>query len=359
MQKRRVMIIDDSVVARRAIAEAIQATPDLEVAASAANGKIGLAKLPRIQPDLVLLDIEMPEMNGLETLSAIRDQYPSLPVIMFSALTGRGARFTLEALARGANDYATKPVADSGSLADQLGDDLFPKIRALCKTKGESLSIDLAPAQIRTKRPHLKPPRCILIGASTGGPNALAAIVAGLSPQFPVPILVVQHMPKIFTRLLAERLDNLTPLTVREATNGDLVTAGTVLVAPGDYHLEVIGQPDAVIAQLHQGPPENSCRPAVDVLLRSAAKVYGSTASAVILTGMGRDGLVGCRELYDSGARVICQDEESSVVWGMPGYVAKANLADEVLPLDGISDYLNDSVGVPMAPTGAEDASWH
>ncbi len=342
MLKRRVMIIDDSVVARRAISNAIMATDDIEVAASAANGRIGLAKLERVKPDVVLLDVEMPEMDGLETLAAIRAEYPHLPVIMFSALTGRGAQITLEALALGANDYATKPTSAKGSMEDQLNVELFPKIRALCRAKGAPFSIDIEPAVARNKSVPRRnePPEALVIGSSTGGPNALAEIVAGLPRLFPVPVLVVQHMPAIFTRLLAERLDRLTEMSVTEARNGDTIQRGTMYIAPGDYHLAVVRRDGHVVAALNQGPQENSCRPAVDVLFRSAAEVYGARTLAVVLTGMGRDGLEGCRRLYDAGGQIICQDEASSVVWGMPGYVARANLADDVVALSGIGDQI-------------------
>ncbi len=346
MLKRKVMIIDDSVVARRAISEAIKSTDDIEVAALAANGRIALAKLPRVQPDVVLLDVEMPEMDGLETLSAIRAEYPSLPVIMFSALTGRGAKITLDALSLGANDYATKPTANGGSMQQQLGVDLFPKIRALCKAKGAPPTIDIVPTPVvwpRIRR-SAETPSVVVVGASTGGPNALARVVADLKSPFPVPVLVVQHMPPIFTRLLAERLHHLSDLDVREAVDGEPLRAGRVYVAPGDFHLMVERRDRGVVTRLTQAPPENSCRPAADVLFRSAAAVFGHRTLAVVLTGMGRDGLEGCRQLYETGAQIVCQDEETSIVWGMPGYVARANLAHDVIGLEQLSDRINDRV---------------
>lgn len=360
MVKRRVMIIDDSVVARRAISNAIMATDDIEVAASAANGRIGLAKLERVKPDLVLLDVEMPEMDGLETLAAIRTEYPQLPVIMFSALTGRGAQITLEALALGANDYATKPTSSKGSMEDQLNTELFPKIRALCRAKGAPPSIDIEPAveRSRTPRRRTEPPQALVIGSSTGGPNALAEIVAELPRRFPVPVLVVQHMPAIFTRLLAERLDRLTELSVTEARDGDAIQRGTVYIAPGDYHLAVVRRQTRVVVELNQGPQENSCRPAVDVLFRSAAEVYGAGTLAVVLTGMGRDGLEGCRRLFDAGGQIICQDEASSVVWGMPGYVARANLADDVVALTGIGAEIIKRLRVEPSGVRAGATPW-
>ena len=341
MFRRRVMIIDDSVVARKSIAEAIAATADIEVAASAANGRIALAKLPRVRPDLVLLDVEMPEMDGLQTLAAIRATYPQLPVIMFSALTGRGAKITLDALALGANDYATKPSAKGGSMGDQLAAELFPKIRALCKGKGAPLTLDIPERAPDRPRRVREVPKVVVVGSSTGGPNALVEVIARLPQSFQTPILIVQHMPAIFTRLLAERLDQQTHLTVREAADGDRIEPEHVYVAPGDHHLTVVRENDGVCARLNQEPPENSCRPAVDVLFRSAARTYGSRTLALVLTGMGRDGLAGCQRLYAAGATILCQDEASSVVWGMPGYVAKANLADNVVPLTSIGEHIN------------------
>ena len=349
MAKRRVMIIDGSVVARRAIANAIAATSDIEVAASAATGRIGLQKLQRVTPDVVLLEVDMPEMDGLQTLAEIRSVYPDLPVIMFSARTGKGAKTTLDALALGANDYVTKPEGTTELVEAQLADELFPKIRGLCKTRSAPLTIDVPPHPLRDESvPRRREvPHILVIGSSTGGPNALVKVIAGLPVPLPVPVLIVQHMPAIFTRKLAERLDNQTSLTVKEAADGDQIHPGHVYVAPGDFHLTVLRSGVHFLTSLNQDAPENSCRPAVDVLFRSVAISYGMRTLAVVLTGMGRDGLEGCRRLYDEGAQILCQDEATSVVWGMPGYVAKANLADDIVPIDDMAG----QIGLRLSPT--------
>lgn len=361
MFKRRVMVIDDSVVARRAIAQAINGTEDLEVAASAATGKIALAKLPRIQPDLVLLDVEMPEMDGLQVLAAIREVYPSLPVIMFSALTGRGAKITLDALALGANDYATKPSAAGGPMEVQLAHDLFPKIRALCNPQRSPNTLDIpeGTAAVPTGPRLHERPKVLVIGASTGGPTALADVIGGLPADFPLPVLLVQHMPAVFTRMLSERLNDRSALRVKEAVDGEAIRPRFVYIAPGDFHLTAEFGGEVAVTRLHQGPPENSCRPSVDVLFRSVASVYGAKTLAVMLTGMGRDGLSGCQALYEAGAQILCQDEASSVVWGMPGYVAKANLADAVISLDRLAEQIAARAQGPSrsAPNSTE-APW-
>jgi two-component system chemotaxis response regulator CheB len=298
----------------------------------------------------------MPEMDGLATLAELRKAYPRLPVIMFSALTERGAEATLDALALGATDYFTKP-AEAGGLDASLQvirQQLIPKIKALCVRDREASPKQdgLSPAGgspprsgpqpdgPTPRRPGTRPGpvQVLAIGASTGGPNALAEVVRGLPAGFPVPIVIVQHMPPMFTRLLAERLAAQSPVAVREASSECVLRAGEAWVAPGDYHMIVARDGRQVRLRLHQEPPENSCRPAVDVLLRSVAKAYGASSLSVILTGMGQDGLRGCEALCEAGGQVLAQDEASSVVWGMPGHVARAGLADRVLPLSLIAD---------------------
>jgi len=347
----RVLVIDDAVVIRKILSDAISADPELEVVATAANGRIGLQKIPQVNPDVITLDFEMPEMDGLETLRHIRKDYPKLPVIMFSTLTERGADATFEALALGANDYVTKP-ANVGSVTNSreaVEKDLIRKIKAL-SLKAKSLeagqrNISLRAPELlpQTVRPALRPTSntqkhidVLTIGVSTGGPNALAFLIPKLPEDLGIPVLIVQHMPPMFTRLLAERLNSQSKLNVVEASDGMTVTPGTVYIAPGDYHLEVFQSSKGVRTKLQQGPPENSCRPAVDVLFRSVAAVYGGNILGVILTGMGSDGLRGCELIKENGGVVFAQDKESSVVWGMPGYVAEAGLADLILPLEAI-----------------------
>lgn len=366
MAKIRVLIVDDSVVVRRIVSDVLTADPELEVVGTAAHGKIAMAKIPQVNPDIITLDIEMPEMDGLETLVAIRKIYPKLPVIMFSTLTARGATTTLDALSRGASDYVTKP-ANVGSVAaaqQSLRDQLIPKIKALCGKAGRVVPAAATPAP-NVARP-VPAPRSVLvkaspievlaIGVSTGGPNALSELLPAIPANFPVPIVIVQHMPPMFTKLLADRLDQQCEIGVHEGAVGDRILPGQAYVAPGDYHMIVKRDRANLVLALQQEPPENSCRPAVDVLFRSVVGIYGSGTLGVILTGMGQDGLRGCELIRDVGGQVLAQDEQSSVVWGMPGFVANAGLADAVLPLNQIAGEIvrrvqKGRVGIPTERT--------
>jgi two-component system chemotaxis response regulator CheB len=346
MSKIRVLVVDDAVVVRKLVTDVLSADPELTVAGTAPNGRIALAKLEQLAPDIVLMDIEMPEMNGLEALAALRKTHPRLPVIMFSTLTQRGGAATLEALALGATDYVTKP-ANVGSVTEALErvrTEMIPKIKQLCRRTLFAGSPPPAPARIRptTMVPGRDGRRVdlLVIGVSTGGPNALAALLPDLPATLPVPVLIVQHMPPLFTKLLADRLDARCPLQVREASAGDAVAPGMVYLAPGDYHMAVQPSGVSMRLRLHQGPPENFCRPAVDVLFRSAAEAYRGGVLGVVLTGMGQDGLRGSEAVRDAGGQILAQDEATSVVWGMPGFVARTGLADRVLPLDQIAPEL-------------------
>ncbi len=346
MNKIRVLVVDDAVVVRKMVSDVIASDPSLEVVGTAANGKIALSKIPQVNPDLVTLDVEMPEMNGLETLTAIRKTYPKLPVIMFSTLTQRGAETTLDALARGANDYVTKP-ANVGSVTEaiqSLREQLIPKIKAWCQKSNFS-----TPSLNQSINQFLKPPsakqpthfpskvQIVAIGVSTGGPNALAVILPEIPKDFPVPIVIVQHMPPMFTKLLAERLSSQSQIDVVEAREGDILRPGLAYIAPGNYHMVLQRSGMNVTIGLNQGPPENSCRPAADVTFRSVVELYGSGTLGVILTGMGQDGLRGCEKIRAAHGQIITQDEQSSVVWGMPGFVTRAGLADTTLPLNEIA----------------------
>lgn len=360
MRKIRVLIVDDAVVVRKMVGDVLSADPALEVVGAVANGRIGLAKIPQVNPDLVTLDIEMPEMDGLQTLAALRKIYPRLPVIMFSTLTARGAGATLDALSLGANDYVTKP-ANVGSVAvgmQRIREDLIPKIKALCPGIAglppppvplriwKPTTFTPQPGSAADHSPHSTARRVdiVTIGVSTGGPNALAELLPRLPVDFPVPVVIVQHMPPLFTKLLAERLAAKSAIRVSEGAAGALLQPGCAWVAPGDFHMVVARDAAAVRLQLHQGPPENSCRPAVDVLFRSVAKLYGTGALAVVLTGMGQDGLRGCEDIREAGGQVVVQDEASSVVWGMPGFVARAGLADKILPLGQLGNEITRRV---------------
>jgi two-component system, chemotaxis family, protein-glutamate methylesterase/glutaminase len=346
MSKIRVLVVDDSIVIRRLLTEVLSQDPDIELAGTAPNGQIALAKLPQLNPDLVTLDIEMPELSGIDTLPLLRQAYPKLPVIMFSTLTERGALATLDALARGATDYVTKP-ANVGSVAagmQSVRDQLIPKIKALCVPLTPPRAALLSSASSAKRVESRTPARCdiVVIGSSTGGPQALSKVLCELPANFSVPIVVVQHMPPVFTNHLANRLHQAGSLEVREARDGDLVQAGLVLIAPGNFHLQLVRQGTQVQTLINQQPPENSCRPAVDVLFRSAAEIYGNRCFGLVLTGMGQDGLRGAQQIVSNGGTVFAQDEETSVVWGMPRAVTEAGLASRVLPLSEISSALQE-----------------
>ena len=342
MPKIRVLVVDDSVLSRRMISDALAPDPGIEVVGTAADGKIALAKIAHLAPDLVILDVEMPEMDGLQTLKAIRKDYPKLPVIMFSALTARDSAESLDALALGANDYATKPAATGGLAAamEQIRGELAPKIKSLCRRIPEITSCPV-PRKPATGGSGSGPMDILAIGVSTGGPNALEALLHGLMANFPVPVVIVQHMPPFFTRLLAERLSASSGFRGREGEAGALLQPGDLWIAPGGSHMAVEKAADGVRLRIHDEPPENSCRPAVDVLFRSIAKVYGARSLSVVLTGMGQDGLVGCQFIREAGGTILVQDEATSIVWGMPGAVFQAGLADKMLPLNELADEIN------------------
>lgn len=338
----RVMVVDDSVVIRRLVTHALEQDDAIQVVGAASNGAIALERIPQMNPDLITLDIEMPEMDGLEMLRHVRREYPRIRVIMFSTLTERCAAATLEALSRGADDYVTK-ASNEGALDRSLArlrDELIPKIKQffLLPAANHPLPQQVPPvAAVRTARPTVTVrPKALVIGVSTGGPTALASVLPLLPAGYPLPVLVVQHMPPLFTRMLAERFQSTCRLAVAEASQGDKVEAGKILIAPGDFHMKIFGNCNGVRICLDQSPPQNSCRPAVDALFTSAGEVYSGAAIAVILTGMGQDGLRGTQVLKAQGASVLAQDEASSVVWGMPGAVVNAGLADYVLPLERI-----------------------
>jgi two-component system chemotaxis response regulator CheB len=336
----RILVVDDSVVIRKLLSDTLSGDRALEVVGVASDGRIALAKIPLLKPDLITLDIEMPVMDGLQTLAALRKLYPKLPVIMFSALTEHGAAATLDALALGASDYATKP-SNTGSPAvalERIRIELIPKIKALCGTAPlRLLPLPLTRPALKVRarsNPHIE---IVAIGTSTGGPNALAEVLPRIPHDFPVPIVVVQHMPPIFTRQLAERLASRSAIPVEEGSAGIILDPGHAWIAPGNFHMKVIRAGLSSRLNLNQGPPENSCRPAVDVLFRSVAAAYGANVLGVVMTGMGSDGVLGAQAIRDAGGDVIIQDEASSVVWGMPGLVHASGLADAAYPLDHLA----------------------
>jgi two-component system chemotaxis response regulator CheB len=339
-RKIRILVVDDSVVIRRFITHALGEEPAFEVVGFAANGILALQKAAELKPDVITLDIEMPEMDGLTTIRRLREQSSKAYVIMCSTLTSRGASATIDALVLGANDYVTKP-SNSGPMdaaLKVLRDELIPKIKQFFQIAGAVPNPAAGPARRPVATPFATPalavPRRILaIGVSTGGPTALMEILPQFPASFPLPVVIVQHMPPLFTKLLADRLCAQSSFEVLEAAQGMELKPGRMVIAPGDYHMRLHRSASAVTVALDQGPRENSCRPAVDVLFRSVAEIYAGGVIGVILTGMGQDGLRGVEQLRGKGAYIIAQDRASSVVWGMPGAVAEAGLANAVVGL--------------------------
>ena len=341
----RVLVVDDSVVVRKVLADALSSEPDIEVVAVAANGRIALARLAQFPVDVIVLDVEMPELDGLSTLRELRRRPSSPRVIMFSAHTTEQARATVEALALGAEDCVAKPSSLNGSDAAQTValQALKERIRLLSRrtTRRNTAPLPLPP----TSAPITAPPPAqkrridvVAIGASTGGPNALCQLFSRLPAFFPAPILIVQHMPAGFTRPFAERLTRESSLPVEEGTEGVPLTPGRAWLAPGGRHMVVRRQAQGVALHLHDDPPVWSCRPAVDVLFESVAAAFPGSALGVVMTGMGEDGKLGAQAIRGTGGSIIVQDEASSVVWGMAGAVANAGLADAVLPLEALGD---------------------
>jgi two-component system, chemotaxis family, protein-glutamate methylesterase/glutaminase len=337
----RVLVVDDSVVIRRLVAQALSEDPQIEVVGFAPDGAAALKRFGELHPDVITLDIEMPVMDGLETLRQLKALRAGPFVIMFSTLTERGALATIDALSLGASDYVAK-AANAGSLdrsLQSLRRELVPKIKQFFVLPVIGISPVAATLERRAIPSAFRPRflsarQAVAIGVSTGGPNALAEIIPMFPRGFGLPIFIVQHMPPIFTRLLAERLNTLTSLCVEEAADGALVEPGKVFIAPGDRHMAVCRRESGGVSiAINQDPPENSCRPSVDVLFRSVSDVYGGAVVAAVLTGMGYDGARGAEALHARGAYVIAQDEASSVVWGMPSCVVNAGAADAIVDL--------------------------
>jgi two-component system, chemotaxis family, protein-glutamate methylesterase/glutaminase len=354
-QKIRILVVDDSAVMRILLRSVIATDSALEIVGTAADGEPALRMIESLRPDLVLLDVEMPKMDGLMTLRQMRARNLRPPVIMCSALTQRGARVTIEALASGASDYVAKPSNQLGPAVaiQNLAHELLPKIFALTNKSCQGEQTQAQPSL--SARRSLLPggpaplnqaitatPTVVVIGISTGGPAALDVLLPALPGNFPLPILIVQHMPELFTHLLAERLQDRCPLEVREAAAGDPVKAGTIYIARGNWHMEVVTQRPrradvAGCINLTQGLHENHCRPAVDVLFRTASQIYGAGALGIVMTGMGSDGMLGAQIIRQNGGTVLAQDQATSAVWGMPGAVTQAGLAQKVLPLNAIA----------------------
>ena len=340
MARIRILVVDDSAVFRKILSDTMSEDSGIEVVGTASDGRIALAKIQQLHPDLITLDIEMPVMNGLEALAEIRKLYPKLPVIMFSTLSDRGAAATLDALSLGASDYAAKP-GNAGSLnlaIEVVRTEVIPKIKALCGGAATHLGLLPLPSPAPPiKRPANRRIEIVAIGSSTGGPNALAHVLPLFPEDFPVPIVIVQHMPPVFTRLLADRLADKSAIAVQEGTVGAILRSGQAWIAPGNFHMTVNRAGISWRLDLNQDPAENSCRPAVDVLFRSVAAACRGNVLAVVMTGMGSDGVLGAGIIRAAGGEVFVQDEASSVVWGMPGLVHAAGQADAVCPLEQLA----------------------
>jgi two-component system chemotaxis response regulator CheB len=353
-RRRRILIVEDSAVMRSLLRTVISSDAHLEVAGTAADGASALMFLAGNRPDLVLLDVEMPVMDGLATLRQIRSRGLRVPVIMCSSLTRRGARETIDALASGASDYVAKPSGQAGREAAirALAQELIPKVLALTAPTPPRVAVSGAAGPVvpfqagsqavaqRLASASSIAPSILVIGVSTGGPAALEVLLPALPASFPLPVLIVQHMPELFTRLMAERLNSHCALNVHEASEGEPVCRGKIAIARGNWHIELrppAGASAPATMHLHQGAPENHCRPAVDVLFRSAARTFGPGVLGVVLTGMGSDGLIGARAIQQLGGSVLAQDQATSTVWGMPGAVAGAGLAYKIVALDAMA----------------------
>ena len=353
MGELRILVVDDSVAVRRALSDALSREPGFTVCGAAPNGALGLELVERSRPDVVVLDLEMPVLDGLDFLTRLRPRHPRLPVLVFSGTAGHANEATLEALWRGASDYLLKPQGlSSDGMEAFLRAEMFPRLRAIARVPAERAAPAASPAPRIAPVPEPRParttagragdplPSVLVVGASTGGPRALAAALGELPPDFPLPIAAVQHMPAEMSEFLAGGLAANCRMRVRLAEDGVAVGPGVLWVAPGGAHLTIAGDGARACFRLDHGPEESGCRPAVDPLFRSAAHTFGAGTLALVLTGMGQDGVAGARAVHAAGGRVLVQDEASSVVWGMPGAIARAGLADAVLPLSQLGGEL-------------------
>ncbi|HLI10712.1 MAG TPA: chemotaxis response regulator protein-glutamate methylesterase [Alphaproteobacteria bacterium] len=359
----RVMIVDDSVVVRGLITRALEADPEIEVVASVGNGLQALNAAQRNKIEVVVLDIEMPVMDGMTALGKLLELDPTIKVIMASTLTKRNAEISIKALAAGAADYLAKPTATRELVgAADFQRELLGKVKGLGAVRrggagrvsaralrpGEATAPGPAQAPTRRPMPLRRPgaarPELLAIASSTGGPQALMTVLGGLDPRMTLPIVVTQHMPPTFTTILAEHLARQSKRPCREAADGEPILPGHIYIAPGDFHLLGENKGGRLIAKLDKGPPENFCRPAADPMLRSLAEACGGKVLVLVLTGMGQDGLSGARTLADSGGTVVAQDEATSVVWGMPGAAAQAGICAAILPVGEIPAFVQKFV---------------
>lgn len=347
----RVMVVDDSAVIRGLLTRALEKDPVIKVSASVGNGEAALKALERHDIDVIILDIEMPVMDGLTALPKLLAAKPGVQVIMASTLTRKNAEVSLRALQAGAADYIPKPSSTSELTgADAFRRELLEKVKVLAKAArparpatprpgggGPTMAPAVRPARpISLRKPSSVLPRIIAIGSSTGGPQALLEVLRDMAVSVKLPIVITQHMPATFTTLLAEHIERATGVRCAEGRDGEPVTAGRIYLAPGNFHMTIEGTATGGVIRLNQNPPENFCRPSVDPMLRSLAPIYGAAVLTVILTGMGSDGQKGAAEIVAAGGTVIAQDEATSVVWGMPGAVATSGLCAAVLPIKEI-----------------------
>jgi two-component system chemotaxis response regulator CheB len=363
-QRYRVMVVDDSAVIRGLLTRALENDDQVRVICSAANGAMALRALDRNDVEIVVLDIEMPEMDGLTALPLMLKADPVLKVIMASTLTRKNAEVSMRALDLGASDYLAKPTSTTElNSATDFKRQLVEKVKALGATRRRQTGgaapalrrvatpADIKPAAerkpaggtpftLRPSAPVTPLPDIIAIGSSTGGPQALMKVLGDLKGGLGQPILITQHMPATFTTILAEHISRASGIKCAEGVDGEPIVGGRIYLAPGDYHMVVEGTNPKRVLRLNQAPPENFCRPAVDPMMRSIVRSYGSRVLAVILTGMGADGRAGCDEVVKAGGTVVAQDEATSVVWGMPGAVATAGLCTAVMPIGEIGSYL-------------------
>ena len=349
----RVLVVDDSMLFRKVVRDALTREPAIEVVGSAADGRAALDKIDALKPDVITLDLEMPAVDGLEVLRQLRSRSSPPGVIVVSALTDAGAALTNQALRLGAFDFVLKPSgANIDYNRDRLAADLLPKIRQLAERREIVLDRVHVPPKLNVVAPaksESRPkqqPKIVAIGISTGGPAALHEMLPKLSGDLPVPIVIVQHMPPKFTRSLADDLDRRSKVQVKEAVEGERLEAGTVYIAPGGQQMKLEAQLQSLKVHVTDDPPENCCKPAVDYLFRSLADQLGSRVLAVIMTGMGDDGAVGCQLLKQRGSYVLAQDAASCVVYGMPRQVIEQGLADMIRPLDAIAEAIEESVRV-------------
>ena len=356
------MVCDDSVAIRGAIVRMLETDPAIRVVARAVNGQAAIDELARTQVDVLVLDIEMPVLDGLAALPLLLRADPELRVIMASTLTTRGADVAMRALRLGAADYVPKPSSIGVAGDDTFRRDLIAKVKGLARLRRRTAAVSAAspavaasaagrspPVALRLRPAASLPARLLAIGSSTGGPQALFTLVQGLGETLSVPVVLTQHMPRTFTPILAEHITKLHGLPCAEAKHNEMLQPGRIYLAPGDRHLLIERAAGGLQARLTDDPPENFCRPSVDPMLRSATAACDGRVLVAMLTGMGHDGLAGTSRVIEAGGTAIAQDEATSVVWGMPGAVAQAGLCHAVLPLPEIAAKLRTLLGRPRA----------